>query len=117
MPTLTTPCCHQAIRYEGEAIESLYLDFTYPGLPHVELIRGGADKTVTLDNLGEYIEAVVDSTVGSGVYAQVMALRAGFEVRPAHNSSSMNGFRKSGWSKGLADEPVWMLRVCRTRLR
>ena len=49
----------------------------------VELIRGGADKTVTLDNLGEYIEAVVDSTVGSGVYAQVMALRAGFEVRPA----------------------------------
>ena len=88
MPALTTPCCRQAIRYEGEAIESLYLDFTYPGLPHVELIRGGADKTVTLDNLGEYIEAVVDSTVGSGVYAQVMALRAGFEVRPAHNSSS-----------------------------
>ena len=87
MPTLTTPCCHQAIRYEGEAIETLYLDFTYPGLPHVELIRGGADKTVTLDNLGEYIEAVVDSTVGSGVYAQVMALRAGFEVRLVPNFS------------------------------
>ena len=32
-----------------------------------------------MENLGEYIDAVVDATLGSGVHAQVLALRAGFE--------------------------------------
>ena len=81
-PSLTTAAkavAIAAIKYDGAPLESLYLDFTCPGHPDVELCEGGADKTVTLDNLEEYIEAVVDATLGSGVKAQVLALRAGFE--------------------------------------
>ena len=58
-----------AITYDGAPLESLYLDFTCPGHPDVELCEGGADKAVTVDNLEEYIEAVIDATLGSGVKA------------------------------------------------
>ena len=68
-----------AITYDGSSVDSLYLDFTCPGHPEVELCEGGAEKAVTMENLGEYIDAVVDATLGSGVHAQVLALRAGFE--------------------------------------
>jgi E3 ubiquitin-protein ligase TRIP12 len=53
-----------AINYDGAPLESLYLDFTCPGHPDVELCEGGTGKAVTLDNLEEYIEAVVDATLG-----------------------------------------------------
>merc|ERR1711907_510777 len=66
-----------AINYDGAPLESLYLDFTCPGHPDVELCEGGKDKAVTLDNLEEYIDAVVDATLGGGIKAQVLALRAG----------------------------------------
>ncbi len=44
---------------------------------------GGADVVVDSASLGQWIEAVVDATLGSGVDAQLRAFTAGFnEVRP-----------------------------------
>lgn len=66
------------IRVRGAAIEQLGLDFTLPGYPSIELVTGGKDVPVTIDNVGEYVEKVIDMTLGSGVQRQVDAFRAGF---------------------------------------
>ncbi len=52
------------------------------GQPDFELLPGGADVMVDSSNLGAWIDAVVDATLGSGVAAQLEACRQGFnEVR------------------------------------
>lgn len=66
------------IRVRGAAIEQLSLDFTLPGYSSIELVTGGKDVPVTIDNVGDYVEKVIDMTLGSGVQRQVDAFRAGF---------------------------------------
>ena len=68
----------QQITVRGAAINHLGLDFTLPGYPSVELVKGGGEKPVTIENVGEYVEKVIDMTLGSGVQRQVDAFRAGF---------------------------------------
>jgi E3 ubiquitin-protein ligase TRIP12 len=66
---------------EGDmAIENLALDFTLPGYPEIELIPNGNCVAVTLDNVQEYLERVVDLTVGQGVEAQIGEFRKGFSL-------------------------------------
>mmetsp|Transcript_11522 Transcript_11522/g.28178 ORF Transcript_11522/g.28178 Transcript_11522/m.28178 type:complete len:2013 (-) Transcript_11522:941-6979(-) len=72
-----------SVSIDGVAVEDLCLSFTLPGAPEYELVPGGADKSVTSDNLGAWIEAVVDATLGAGISAQLAAFRDGFgEVFP-----------------------------------
>lgn len=59
-------------------IESLSLDFTLPGYPEIELVKDGGNISVTNDNVGSYVEKVIDMTLGSGVQRQVEAFRIGF---------------------------------------
>jgi E3 ubiquitin-protein ligase TRIP12 len=59
-------------------IDDLYLDFTLPGYPEIELIPNGSQTQVTIDNVDLYLEKVIDMTLGSGVRRQVDAFRAGF---------------------------------------
>jgi E3 ubiquitin-protein ligase TRIP12 len=66
------------IEISGAHVEDLALDFTLPGYPTIELIPGGADKVVSIDNVALYVEKVLDFTLGSGVRSQVDAFRAGF---------------------------------------
>ncbi|KAK6508313.1 Ubiquitin-protein ligase [Arthrobotrys conoides] len=66
------------IRIEGVTVDDLALDFTLPGNPHIELIKGGAEKQVTINNVGDYVDKVIDLTLGSGVRRQVEAFRSGF---------------------------------------
>ncbi|KAK6526913.1 Ubiquitin-protein ligase [Arthrobotrys megalospora] len=66
------------IRVDGVTVDDLALDFTLPGYPHIELIKGGADKAVTINNVGDYVDKVIDLTLGSGVQRQVDAFRSGF---------------------------------------
>lgn len=66
------------IRIEGVCIDDLSLDFTLPGYPSIELLSNGAHTSVTIENVGEYVEKVIDMTLGSGVQRQVDAFRAGF---------------------------------------
>ncbi|KAL8924940.1 MAG: hypothetical protein Q9208_003823 [Pyrenodesmia sp. 3 TL-2023] len=68
----------QQITVRGATIDHLGLDFTLPGYPSVELGEGGNEKPVTIENVGEYVEKVIDMTLGSGVQRQVDAFRAGF---------------------------------------
>jgi E3 ubiquitin-protein ligase TRIP12 len=67
----------ERIEIDGARVEDLGLDFTLPGYP-IELLEKGADKPVTIDNVGVYVEKVIDFTLGCGVQRQVDAFRAGF---------------------------------------
>ena len=67
-----------AITINNTQIEDLSLDFTLPGYPEIELIPGGCQKSVTIDNVGTYVEKVVSMTLEEGVRRQVEAFRRGF---------------------------------------
>jgi E3 ubiquitin-protein ligase TRIP12 len=60
------------------SIDDLYLDFTLPGYPEIELVPNGSQIRLTIDNVDLYLERVIDMTLGSGVRRQVDAFRAGF---------------------------------------
>ena len=53
------------------------LDFTLPGYD-IELRPGGKDIEVTSDNVKEYIQEVIDATIGTGAAMQAKAFREGF---------------------------------------
>jgi len=61
-------------------VGDLGLDFTLPGQPEVELVADGAAKDVTLDNVGEYVQRVLEVYLADGVKAQVAAFRSGFST-------------------------------------
>jgi len=59
-------------------IDDLYLDFTLPGYPEIELVPNGSQVRLTIENVDLYLDKVIDMTLGSGVRRQVDAFRAGF---------------------------------------
>ncbi|KAJ5383664.1 hypothetical protein N7517_001575 [Penicillium concentricum] len=83
----------QNITVHGAKVDDLGLDFTLPGYPSIELIPGGSEVQLTIENVDTYIERVIDMTLGSGVRRQVDAFRAGFsQVFPF---SSLRAFTPS----------------------
>lgn len=62
---------------DGCPVEDLFLTFVLPGDSSYELKPGGSEVPVTSANLAEYINAVVDATLGEGVAVQVEAFCAG----------------------------------------
>jgi E3 ubiquitin-protein ligase TRIP12 len=69
---------YKEISFDGVRVEDLEIDFTLPGYPDIELVLNGAEVKVTIYNVGEYVDKVIDMTLGSGVRRQVEAFRAGF---------------------------------------
>ncbi|ACO64882.1 predicted protein [Micromonas commoda] len=67
----------RAITVGGAAVEDLCLTFTLPGDDTFELMPGGAEVAVTAENLGDYVAAVVDASVGGGISRQLDAFRGG----------------------------------------
>jgi len=59
-------------------IDDLYLDFTLPGYPDIELVPNGASVRLSMENVDLYLEKVIDLTLGSGVRRQVDAFHTGF---------------------------------------
>ncbi len=68
----------QNITINNTRVEDLSLDFTLPGYPEIELIAGGSQVNVTIENIDLYLEKVIDMTLGTGVHRQVDAFRKGF---------------------------------------
>lgn len=71
----------QSIRIKNAAIEDLSLDFTLPGYPDIELKTGGSDISVSLDNVGEYVDLVVEYTLKRGVERSVLYPTTKFSSR------------------------------------
>merc|ERR1711871_407495 len=63
---------------DGCPIESLCLDFTLPSYPDVELVEGGKQMTVTLENMHQYCRLVREHYLGIGLDIQRQALCTGF---------------------------------------
>jgi len=78
MTTLEKAETIRDLSIRGVRIEDLMLDFTLPGYPAIELVKGGSDLTVTVDNVDLYIERVLDLSLGGGVRRQIDAFQAGF---------------------------------------
>jgi E3 ubiquitin-protein ligase TRIP12 len=68
----------QDIEISGVHVEDMALDFTLPGYPSIELVPGGSNMSVTIDNVAQYMDKVLEFTLGGGVSRQVEAFRAGF---------------------------------------
>ena len=66
------------IRVDETSVEDLTLDFTLPGYGKIELRPGGKNIDVTIDNVDEYIDLVVDFTIGKGIRRQIAAFKTGF---------------------------------------
>ncbi|KAJ7196000.1 hypothetical protein O6H91_Y509500 [Diphasiastrum complanatum] len=64
--------------FRNSRIEDLCLDFTLPGYPEYELVQGGSNIMVNLENLEEYVSLVSDATLRTGIAAQMEAFRSGF---------------------------------------
>jgi E3 ubiquitin-protein ligase TRIP12 len=62
---------------EGGKIEDLAIDFTLPGYD-IELIADGTEKLLTPETTADYIQRVLNATIGDGVKLQADAFREGF---------------------------------------
>ena len=71
-----TPNPSADLSYKNMRLEDLCLDFTLPGNPEFELVPGGSEKMVTLDNLENYVHLIVDATLKSGIAKQIEALKS-----------------------------------------
>ena len=89
------------VEVKGVTLVDMCLDFTVPGYDDVELkVRhcldidavtdasqaGGRDTAITMDNVDEYIELVIDAIIGRGARPAVDTFKAGFStVFPSHD--------------------------------
>lgn len=80
----------QQVRINDVSIDQLGLDFTLPGYPSIELIRGGSTTSVTMANVDTYVSKVVDYTIGSGVDRQIKEFQNGFST--VFHYSSLRSF-------------------------
>ncbi|KZT55287.1 hypothetical protein CALCODRAFT_498890 [Calocera cornea HHB12733] len=67
------------LRVHGAALEDLALDFTVPG-HDVELKQFGATISVTMDNVEEYLELLLEMIIGKGIARQIQAFKDGFST-------------------------------------
>lgn len=63
---------------EDEALAGLCIDFTLPGHPDIELKPDGARIMLSRANFDEYVAAVAEATLVTGVAQQVAAFRTAF---------------------------------------
>lgn len=81
--TRVDPHLAKSLRYieskanDAAGLAELGLDMTYPG-SSIELVPNGADVDVTPDNVADYLDKVLDLTLGSGIAKQLDAFEAGF---------------------------------------
>lgn len=68
-----------ALTIGGAKLQDLSLDFTLPGYD-IELKPGGRMIDVDDSNLEEYLELVLDKTLGSGIAEQVKEFQLGFSM-------------------------------------
>ncbi|CAO3648658.1 unnamed protein product [Cunninghamella echinulata] len=67
------------IQIDGITIDDLCLYFTVPGSKNNQNLKSQGDEVpVTIQNVSEYLELLIDTYVGSGVSKQIDAFRSGF---------------------------------------
>ncbi|EGG06319.1 uncharacterized protein MELLADRAFT_48491 [Melampsora larici-populina 98AG31] len=70
----------KVIRIDGATVEDLALEFVLPGYDEIEMKPDGSDKTVTIGNIEEFIDLVIDWTLSKGVAKQLEVFKSGFST-------------------------------------
>lgn len=103
-----------ALTIGGAKLQDLSLDFTLPGYD-IELKPGGRMIDVDDSNLEEYLELVLDKTLGSGIVEQVNEFRTGFSmIFPIHDLGIFSpdelallcGNTEEDWSKETLEQSI-----------
>ena len=66
------------LNYDGCSFEDLCINFTLPGFPDIEMVKGGAEKFLSVDNIEEYLQLVVWWLLYKGPQAKLECIRAGY---------------------------------------
>jgi len=70
----------KALTLNGVDIDKLYLDFTLPGYPEIELKENGSNINVTIDNLEEYVQLLIQVSLFDSIRPQVESFQQGFST-------------------------------------
>lgn len=70
----------KVIRIDGATVEDLALEFVLPGYDEIQMKPDGSDKTVTIGNIEEFIDLVIDWTLSKGVAKQLEVFKSGFSA-------------------------------------
>jgi len=105
----------QALSLQGCRVADLGLDWTLPGHPQVELVPAGAQRNVTIENLSEYVQCVMQTMLLDGVRAQMQAFSSGFSevvscdylqgFSPEELDLLFNGMREA-WERDVVVEQL-----------
>ncbi|KAJ5074748.1 e3 ubiquitin-protein ligase trip12 [Anaeramoeba ignava] len=80
----------KSIKYRDSSIEDLYLSFVMPS-DNIELKPNGKNIDVTLENLHEYIDLIINIRLHAGIQRQIDAFRSGFnEILPWNSLKIFN---------------------------
>lgn len=69
-----------AQRDAATAIEDMALEFTLPGYPAIELVPSGSSVAVCNENVSEYVDRIIDFTLGEGIAQQIESFKQGFSL-------------------------------------
>lgn len=67
------------VKVDGATVDDLALEFVLPGYD-VEMKTSGTEKIVTIENLEEFINLVIDWTLSKGVARQIEVFKTGFSM-------------------------------------
>ncbi|GME81461.1 unnamed protein product [Ambrosiozyma monospora] len=73
-----TPEERERVEVDGCKLSDLSLNFVLPGYPEVRIKTNGENVDITHENLSDYIDTVIDFTIGTGIKAQIDSFLEGF---------------------------------------
>lgn len=75
----------ESIKFKGASISDLFLFFVHPYNPDLEIVPGGKDIQVTIQNVGLYVKILLKFFLSDSIRLQIGAFRSGlFKVAPPH---------------------------------
>lgn len=66
------------LNYDGCSFEDLCINFTVPGFPDIEMVEGGSELNLTVDNVEEYLQLLVWWLLYKGPQDKLECIRAGY---------------------------------------
>ena len=67
------------LKYHGCRLDDLCINFTVPGFPDIEMIDGGAEIFLTVENIEEYLQLLVWWLLYKGPQKKLECIQAGYD--------------------------------------
>ena len=96
------------LKCDGCAFEDLCINFTVPGFPDIEMVEGGSELYLTVDNVEEYLQLLVWWLLYKGPQEKLECIRAGYtsildeeyfvSLLPVDMDNMLYGMRAEPWT-------------------